>query len=167
MVVTNSKNLYEKMIDLRHVDEQKTHQVRYRYEMSDLEAALVRTQLARLPEFIQAREEIAKIYNQFLASSPFELPRTTSESSPIYYRYVVRTPQTTKIQQVLMDEGIEAKRPVFKPLHNYLEQTGYPATEEAFRTALSLPIYPTLPLSQATRIAKVALRAASAAHESL
>jgi dTDP-4-amino-4,6-dideoxygalactose transaminase len=34
--------------------------------------------------------------------------------------------------------------PVFRPLHRYLDQAGFPNSDEADRTALSIPLYPDL-----------------------
>jgi len=40
--------------------------------------------------------------------------------------------------------GVECRRPVFKPLHRYLGLSGYETSEEAWRRAVSIPLYPAL-----------------------
>ncbi len=64
----------------------------------------------------------------------------------IYYRYIVRIPagKLDRVIGYLHREGIEAQRPVFRPLHRYLDLAGFESTERVFAEALSLPIYPRL-----------------------
>ncbi len=49
--------------------------------------------------------------------------------------------------------GVQCRRPVFRPLHRYLGLDGYPNSEEALETALSIPIYPSLTDDEMTRTA--------------
>jgi perosamine synthetase len=44
------------------------------------------------------------------------------------------------------------RRPVFKPLHRYLDLSGYEVTEEVWSKAVSIPIYPSLREIDAHRI---------------
>ena len=41
-------------------------------------------------------------------------------------------------------KGVECRRPVYKPLHRYLGLSGYEVTEETWRRAVSVPLYPSL-----------------------
>ena len=41
-------------------------------------------------------------------------------------------------------KGVECRKPVFKPLHRYFASNGYPASDEAWNTAVSIPLYPSL-----------------------
>ena len=59
--------------------------------------------------------------------------------------YVVSVPRNPAVLiRRLFDRGVEAARPVYRPLHHYLEQTGYPGADEAWRGHLSLPLHPSL-----------------------
>jgi dTDP-4-amino-4,6-dideoxygalactose transaminase len=49
--------------------------------------------------------------------------------------------------------GIACDRPVYFPLHRYLDLPGYPATEEAWRNSISIPIYPGLTDEEVDRVA--------------
>ena len=40
--------------------------------------------------------------------------------------------------------GLQCRKPVFRPLHRYLELPDFPASDEADTVAISLPIYPSL-----------------------
>jgi dTDP-4-amino-4,6-dideoxygalactose transaminase len=49
-----------------------------------------------------------------------------------------------EIIEELNSRKIAAARPIYKPLHFYLCSSGFPAVEEAWRRAVSIPIYPSL-----------------------
>ena len=73
----------------------------------------------------------------------------------IFYRYVIKiNGKVNKFFRLLFKEGIEAKSPVYKPLHKYLglDNHIFPNTNEAMRSALSLPIYPTLSNKEAEAV---------------
>jgi dTDP-4-amino-4,6-dideoxygalactose transaminase len=61
-------------------------------------------------------------------------------------------------------EGIEAQRPVFRPLHRYLGLDGFAATEKAFAEALSLPIYPRLKAADVNHITRCLKKAVEETH---
>jgi dTDP-4-amino-4,6-dideoxygalactose transaminase len=44
---------------------------------------------------------------------------------------------------------------VFRPLHRYLDLDGFPASEEADRTALSIPIHPSMTDDEVTRVVQI------------
>ena len=51
--------------------------------------------------------------------------------------------------------GVQCRKPVFRPLHRYLELSDYPASDEADRSAISLPIYPSLTEVEVRQAAQV------------
>ncbi|MEW6675223.1 MAG: hypothetical protein AB1348_04320 [Nitrospirota bacterium] len=57
--------------------------------------------------------------------------------------------------------GIEAKKPVFMPIHRYLGLDGFNNTEEAMSRAISIPIYPSLSDREVLKIASIARRCLS------
>ena len=57
-----------------------------------------------------------------------------------------------------MRRGIEARRPVFRPLHRYLGLKGFPGAEEAYRRAVSIPLYLALSPADAERVVQVTRR---------
>ena len=68
-----------------------------------------------------------------------------------YYRFVIRLPHLRTDPEGLIglisrleQQGIHCRKPVFRPLHRYLDQSGFPNSDEADRTALSIPLYPDL-----------------------
>lgn len=156
MAASNNKNLIDKIKDLIEVDERKDYKMRFNYRMSDIAASLGISQLKRLDSFIAKRREIARFYNQNLKSKNILIPED-KEKNHIYFRYVIRiNANVNEVIKVLNKKGIEAKRPVFKPLHRYLglNRKEFPNTEAVFNSAISLPIYPSLKKQEAEFIAK-------------
>jgi perosamine synthetase len=151
MICSNNKHLIRKMADLINVDERDNYDVRFNYRMSDLMAALGLNQLRKLNSFIAKRREIAKFYDKNLSSSDIKAP-LDEEGNHVYFRYVIRINSgIDKVISTLKKKGIEIKKPVFKPLHHYLEldKQGFPNTEAVFNSAVSLPLYPTLKKAEA------------------
>ena len=152
MVASRNKKLLERVRDLRQYDKKEDYKVRYNFCMTDLQARMGCIQLGKLPSFFKAREERAQWYDQYLQGLKGLM---VPHKGGIYYRYVVRI-KGGKLEQVmgkLHREGIEARRPVFRPLHRYLGLAGFEATERVFGEALSLPLYPRLKAADVRHIA--------------
>ncbi|MFQ5791354.1 MAG: DegT/DnrJ/EryC1/StrS family aminotransferase [Acidobacteriota bacterium] len=154
MVLGNQSGLLRKVKDLRSYDGRSRHRNRFNYKMTDLQAALGKVQLDRLTAFVQRRRRLAAFYLEALREGPWELPSEQEEHA--FYRFVIRTHRypTDRFLRRLQKRGIEARRPVFKPLHRYLGLRGFPGADEAFRRAVSLPLYPALRRWEAERVAR-------------
>lgn len=147
MVLTNDQAIADKIYDLREYDHKHTYQIRYNYKMSDLTAAIGLEQLRRLPSFIKRRRKIAKMYSEAISGLNLELPEEKNDRTHIYYRYVIRVKGNISYYlKKLCQRGIECKRPVYKPLHQYLKlkNSSFAGTTKAFNSAISIPIYPSL-----------------------
>jgi perosamine synthetase len=140
MLLTDDAGLADLVRDLRDYDNRDCFRVRYAYKLTDLQAAIGRVQLARLPGFIARRREIAAAYNAAFSGTPLLCPEAPGH---VYFRYVVRTPQRAALERHLRAAGVEAKRPVYRPLHHDLGGA-FPAAESAHAEALSLPIFPAM-----------------------
>ncbi|MDI6759748.1 MAG: DegT/DnrJ/EryC1/StrS family aminotransferase [Candidatus Brocadiaceae bacterium] len=157
MLASNSCTLMEKARDLREYDEREDYQVRYNYRMTDIEAAMGLSQMRKLDYFILRRREIAATYDRILKDYGLEIPYRRKGSTHAFYRYVLKTRRTVEETIKSLDtRGVESKRPVFKPLHQYLhlDNGGFPNAEEAHRTIVSIPIYPSLSQEQVEYVAR-------------
>jgi perosamine synthetase len=152
MVLSNDRELIETVRDLRAYDEKETYTVRYNYKLTDIQAALIASQLNKLSTFIEKRKEIAALYNNGLKRVGVRLPVVPEEREHIYYRYVIRLENSPEFIKEMRTRGIECRRPVFKPLHRYLSLPGYPITDEVWEKAVSIPIYPSLRGEEAHQI---------------
>jgi dTDP-4-amino-4,6-dideoxygalactose transaminase len=136
--------LVREMREARDYDEHEDLRPRFNYKLTDMQAALGRSQLDRLDGFLHRRRAIAARYRAGLAGVPCRLPPDAGERH-IYHRFVVEVnrplgPLISRLQA----RGVAARRPVFRPLHRALGLTGYPEAERLWATALSIPCYPLL-----------------------
>ncbi len=156
MVLSNDPAMIEKMAALRDYDERPSLEAAaFNRKMTDLQAALGLRQVARLPSFLAKRSAIAEAFTRLLGSTGLGLPQVPRGRTHVFFRYVVRLPAAKDdpgtlqppLEQVLANlerRGIQCRRPVFQALHQYLKLEGFPASEEASHTALSVPIYPSM-----------------------
>jgi len=144
MILSDDDRLAGILRDLRDYDEKDGYSVRYNYKMTDIQAALGISQLKKLPLFIERRKEIAGLYNRALNEISFPVPATLEGREHIYYRYVLLLDDSSGFIENMLKMGIECRRPVFKPLHEYLGLSGYPVTDEVMGRAVSIPVYPLL-----------------------
>jgi len=149
MVLSNNFDLIETIRDLRDYDEKETYAVRYNYKMTDIQAALCESQLKKLHLFIENRKEIARVYNNGLEGLRVRVPVVPEGREHIYYRYVIFLENPLKFMEEMRNTGIECRRPVFKPLHRYLQLQGYPITDDVWEKTVSIPIYPSLTAEEA------------------
>lgn len=155
MVLSDSAVLTDKVADLREYDGKKPDRTRENARMGELEAALGRAQLARLAGFLKRRAKIASAYDEAFSGAGCVLP--VKMKGRVYYRYVLRLPEAELSGAIRQLEraGIMAARPVFRPLHLDVPcRGGFPGADEAWKTALSIPLYPALTGAEVKRILK-------------
>jgi UDP-4-amino-4,6-dideoxy-N-acetyl-beta-L-altrosamine transaminase len=142
----------------------------WNYRMTDIAAALGLSQFSRLDVYIERREAIVRVYDDALAGLPLRLPAQPEDARSAHHLYVVRLADASRRGEVfvaLRDKGVGVNVH-YIPVHlqPYYRRLGFaagmfPASEDYYRAAISLPIYPALgPEAQAQVIA--ALREALA-----
>lgn len=146
MLVSRDRRLLARARDLVQYDERETYRVRYNYPMSDLAAAVGRAQLRRLPRFLARRRTLAARYERALSGlrGASLVPHGPADAC---YRFVLSVPRRRRaLFDALGRRGIEAKPPVYRPLHRYLglPSSAFPGAEACGREFASLPIYPSL-----------------------
>ena len=126
----------------------------HNYRMTELQAALGLSQIARLDAYIERRHEIAQRYDRELAALPLRLPYQASERRSALHLYPIWIdPARFDRRQVfdtLRREGIGVNVhyiPVYK--QPYYQQFGFtptdfPEAERYYAGALSIPIYPAM-----------------------
>ena len=128
----------------------------YKYNLSDLQAALGLSQLRKCDAMWRRRAKIAARYSRVLAGmDAFQVPRASSHVQHAWHLFVILI--NTAILQIGRDQVIEElrKRKIgtsvhFMPLHlhsYYQREWGYrrgdfPVAERYFERCISLPIYP-------------------------
>jgi dTDP-4-amino-4,6-dideoxygalactose transaminase len=151
VLLSHDSNLLSAARNLRDYDKKDDFCVRFNYKMTDIQAALGRSQLQKLERFLAERKALAGVYNEELATLPCTLP--LPQEGRIYYRYVVSVQgDVSRLIQKLLDHGIEVARPVYRPLHRYFNLEGYPGAEMAWKSHISLPIHPSLTSQDVHRV---------------
>lgn len=136
-------------------------QLGYNYRMSDLQAALGNSQLARLDSFVEQRRSLAERYDAGL--KPFdEVKRPALEPEHAWHLYHVRVPAAARDELMawLADGGIHTQlhyyplplMPWFRARDPERGEEQFPMAVEHARTAISLPLYPDLSESDQARV---------------
>jgi dTDP-4-amino-4,6-dideoxygalactose transaminase len=127
----------------------------FKYNLTDIAAALGIHQLKRLPGFQQRREAIAKAYDQAFADLPLILPPRPAMASDVHswHLYVVRlTPDSPLQRNDMIDALFAAGIGVsvhYIPLHLHpywreryqLKPEQFPHSQQAYERMLTLPLY--------------------------
>lgn len=182
MVTTNSPDLYKKLCRLRTHGITRDPQDRSRrrrhpwyyeklelgnhYRMTDIQAALGRSQLTKAVRFQRERTKIAEDYSFRLAGLPLELPQLTAGAKSAWHLYpVVVSGGQGKRDQILKQlrtKGIFANlhyMPVpalqfYRRIANQLAWDGYPVAKKYTDRALSLPIFPGLRAKDSSKVSQ-------------
>jgi perosamine synthetase len=89
-------------------------EIGFNYRMTDIQAAVGREQLKRLPELLRRRREIAAIYPTLLGDLPeLRLPAEPGWARSNWQSYCVRLPKGAsqiQVMQTLLDQGIATRR---------------------------------------------------------
>jgi UDP-4-amino-4-deoxy-L-arabinose-oxoglutarate aminotransferase len=114
--------------------------------MTDLQAALGRSQLARYDRFLHRRQQIARRYFDALKTDRFDQPWIIRDQS-MFFRFPVRWPvDFPSIGREFARRGIHVRKGVDVLLHRLLglDRDRFPVAENLFEETLSIPIYPAL-----------------------
>ena len=75
--------------------------------LDGIQAAVLRTKLSHLNDWIVKRREIANYYNKHLSSTDLILPQTPSYSMHAYHLYVVKSDQRDELLKAMNDQGVQ------------------------------------------------------------
>jgi UDP-4-amino-4,6-dideoxy-N-acetyl-beta-L-altrosamine transaminase len=122
----------------------------YNYRMSDLHAALGISQLKRLDEFVDARKQIAKRYNDELSDLPLSLPVYSESSAWHIYTIEVEEHDRKLVFDALRQRGIGVNVH-YIPIHlqPFYQNLGFhkgdfPNSEAYYEKAITIPLFPRL-----------------------
>jgi len=146
-VVTNDEKIANEIRVLRDGGRKnKLEIVRHGYNslLDNIQAAILNVKFKYLPEWIERRKEIAKMYNEGLKNIPgLKLPQ-----SQTYQDYILRAPRRDELAKFLEEKGVEVL--VRETIPNHLQKDlglsycKLPNTERFAREKIRLPIVPEL-----------------------
>lgn len=149
-VMTKSDELAERVLEYREFDCVEEYEPRFNFQVSDLNAALGRSQLKKVDSFLKRRKQIAARYDEVFNQKGIERQTSTINCQYNNYRYIIRLKEAevNKLSTYLYNKGIKTIIPIesYELLHNYLKLSPleYPVAENIAKTTLSMPIYPAL-----------------------
>jgi dTDP-4-amino-4,6-dideoxygalactose transaminase len=129
----------------------ETHpMIGYNYRLTDIQAAIGREQLKRLPGIVEARRRLANGYRELLAGNDIRTPNEPPHARSNWQSFCVRlSPHLDQrsVMQSMLDDGIATRRGIMcahreasyadKPLRAPL-----PHSESAQDSTIILPLYP-------------------------
>lgn len=169
-ITTNDEQLYRKLMRLRthgitRSQEEMAHptdalwyneqvDLGFNYRMTDFQAALLLSQLGKLPKFAARRKEIVKRYDQAFSRMPeIVVQREIPESDTTRHLYVLRldleklTCDRRQFFDALYAENT-CPQVHYLPVywHSYYEKLGYgkglcPHAEAYYMSSMSIPLY--------------------------
>ena len=169
-VTTNDEGLYRRLLRLRthgitRNQQEMVHptdalwyneqvELGYNYRMTDFQAALLMSQLNKLPMFSRRRKEIVKRYDEEFSQMPeLVVQREISESDTTRHLYILRlnleklTCDRRQFFDALYAENI-CPQVHYLPVywHSYYESLGYekglcPNAEKFYNEVMSIPLY--------------------------
>ena len=151
-VASNSNELIKDVRDLKTYDERNDFRPAYNYSFSDLNAGLARSQLQKLDDHREKREQLADLYDSEL--DDLEPIQTLNRpSGHAFYRYLIRCPRAHEVgEHIRSHEQIEVKSPVHRPLHQIVDDQNCPTTDQLHSETLMLPLHPSLTKQNAREV---------------
>jgi len=136
----------------------------FNYRMTDIQAAVGREQLKRLPAIVEARRALAQRYRTLLAGiSGIGLPKEPAFARSNWQSYCVRLPSPCDqrtVMQTALDQGIATRRGIMcshrEPVYSSAPLVSpLPHSEAAQDRCILLPLYPQLMPEEQERVATV------------
>jgi len=142
MIISRNKEIIEKVKDYREFDFRSDNEKRFNFQMTEIQAAIGREQLKKLPEFLEKRNKIFMKYK----NEGLELLDVEDEQSkivPARYRAIVKTDNPKKMIESLRNVGVKAIVPIEK-WEIQGQELDFPNATKICSQTVSLPIYPSL-----------------------
>jgi len=166
-IVTNDDELAAELRSLREHGQSVRYYhpiVGYNARLDEIQAAILRIKLRRLPEWNARRMAIAAYYNDLLGDAEVITPDIPDDGRHVFHCYVIRVAagRRNALRQALAERqiGTGVHYPVPVHLQQACEFLGYrrgdlPVTERLADEILSLPMYPELTDTEVEVVAAV------------
>jgi dTDP-4-amino-4,6-dideoxygalactose transaminase len=161
MITTSDESVAERARTLRfHGSHDKVtyEQIGYNSRLDELQAAVLRVQLPHLDAMADGRRAAGRHYEQAGLGELVRLPRATAGAEPAWHLYVVADPAVEELESALANAGIGHKAYYRTPVHRQVAMREWgagvelPATDEAARTHLAIPMSPVLTREQVDEV---------------
>ena len=136
--------------------------VGYNARLDEIQAAILRIKLRKLPEWNARRQAIARHYNEQFAGSSVITPEIPAGGRHVFHVYAIRVPAAKRdpLRQFLSERGIGTGVHYPVPIHLQeasaflgYRQGDFPVTERLANEVVSLPMYAELTDAQVETVA--------------
>ena len=177
MITTNNQDIYNKLIKLRShginklndklIDDNLAYtgniknpwyyemqELGYNYRITDIQCALGKSQLLKLPNFLKRRLELARVYDEAFSDLEYVNPiHTNFRDFSSHHLYVLRinyealnTSRAEFMNDLKKDDIITQVHYMPVTSHPYYKRLGYktsdyPSASKFYEEALSIPLY--------------------------
>jgi dTDP-4-amino-4,6-dideoxygalactose transaminase len=147
LVWSHRRELAEAVEDYRQFDCRETYRPRFNFQMTDIQAALVESQLGRLEAIRARRQAMSNVYLSGLPSG-LSVQSGLADRGRMPYRFVVIAADGAMrdaLREHMARAGVACAVPLERHelLHRYLglDPAAFPVAERLVDTTLSLPIH--------------------------
>lgn len=135
----------------------------YNSRLDELQAAIVRVKLRRIDALNEGRRRAAGLYRKSIRRTGVVLPYEAEDCRHVYHQFTLLTDERERLQEALTKAGIASA--VYYPIPLHLQEVfrnsaacrhgDLPASEDAARRVLSLPMFPEITEEEIQRISDV------------
>lgn len=159
-ITTNDTELAEMVFSLRNYGSKVKYVNEYKgvnSRLDELQAAFLNVKLPNLDAENLSRRKIANYYLEHISNTKIALPKYNGSINHVFHLFVVRTENRDRLQQYLLENGIETMihypiAPHKQKALSHLGHLSFPITEKIHREVLSLPISPVLTIEEAKEV---------------
>jgi len=147
-IVTNDRSLFEKLRQIRNHGFSKNHSTisfGLNLRLPEINAAIAKIQMKKLPLMLKQRKNNAKILTELLSDNKIIRPQPRKNETVNWYLFTIAIKNRAKIMKKLNSAGITSAVYYDPPIHKtsyYKTQKKLPNTEWAASNVLSLPVHP-------------------------
>lgn len=160
VIVTNNKKLYEKLQMIRNHGMVKGYDSKIfglNLRLPEINAAIAKIQIKKLPKFIQVRKRNAKLLSDLLSDTKIKIPFEQKNEKFNWSLFTVAIKNRDSILKKLNSKGIGAAVYYPIPVHKipiYKIKSKLTNTDWASKHVLSLPVHPNVSAKNVEFIAK-------------
>ena len=165
LVVTDSKELHDKLLMVRNhgmVRGYDSEVFGLNMRMPEINAAIAKVQVGRLPSFLERRRANARTLSGLLEGADVTLPEQRAHEEVNWYLYTISTERQNELKKALNTAGFGANVYYPIPVHRipfYAAMKGrhrrLPVTERAAGRVLSLPVHPGVRLHHLKKMGEI------------
>lgn len=148
VITTSSEKIRDKLLMIRNhgmVHGYDTRILGLNLRLPEINAAIAKVQMKKLPGFLKKRAHNAKILTELLSGANITIPTPRKHEKVNWYLYTISSKNRDKISKALNQNGIGATVYYGTPVHKtpyYDQKTRLQNTEWAAKNVLSLPVQP-------------------------